>query len=52
MSLAVTLLTAEDLLRMPRDDWRYELVEGDLRAGRIHELRRADFTPALAFLRH
>jgi len=30
----------------------YELVEGDLRAGRIHELRRADFTPALAFLRH
>jgi len=30
----------------------YELVEGELRAGRIHELRRVDFTPALAFLRH
>ncbi|MFL6564405.1 MAG: beta-propeller domain-containing protein [Burkholderiales bacterium] len=30
----------------------YELVEGELRGGRIHELRRADFTPALAFLRH
>jgi hypothetical protein len=32
-------------------DW-YELVEGELRAGRIQELRRVDFTPALAFLRH
>jgi hypothetical protein len=30
----------------------YELVEGELRAGRIQELRRVDFTPALAFLRH
>lgn len=30
MSLAVTLLTAEDLLWMPRDDWRYELIEGVL----------------------
>ena len=30
----------------------YELVEGELRAGRIEELRRVDFTPALAFLRH
>ena len=30
MSVAVTLLTAEDLLQMPRDDWRYELVEGVL----------------------
>jgi len=30
----------------------YELVEGELRGGRIHELRRVDFTPALAFLRH
>jgi len=30
MSLAVTLLTSEDLLQMPRDDWRYELVEGVL----------------------
>ena len=28
----------------------YEIVEGELRAGRIEELRRADFTPALAFL--
>jgi Uma2 family endonuclease len=25
------LVTAEDLLRMPRDGWRYELVEGELR---------------------
>ena len=30
MSLAVTLLSAENLLRMPRDDWRYELAEGVL----------------------
>jgi Uma2 family endonuclease len=30
MSVAVTLLTAEDLLQMPRDDWRHELVEGVL----------------------
>jgi Uma2 family endonuclease len=30
MSLAITLTTAEDLLQMPRDDWRYELVEGVL----------------------
>lgn len=33
MSVAATLLTAltaEDLLQMPRDDWRYELVEGVL----------------------
>jgi hypothetical protein len=28
----------------------YEIVEGELRSGRIAELRRADFTPALAFL--
>jgi hypothetical protein len=28
----------------------YEIVEGALRSGRIEELRRADFTPALAFL--
>ena len=30
MSVAVTLLTAEDLLQMPRDDWRSELIEGVL----------------------
>jgi Uma2 family endonuclease len=30
VSVATTLLTAEDLLEMPRDDWRYELVEGAL----------------------
>ena len=30
MSIAVTLLSAEDLLQMPRDDHRYELVEGAL----------------------
>jgi hypothetical protein len=28
----------------------YEIVEGELRAGRIHELRRIDLTPALAIL--
>lgn len=27
----VQLVTALDLLRMPRDGWRYELVEGELR---------------------
>lgn len=31
MAVASQLLTAEDLLRMPRDGWRYELVEGELR---------------------
>jgi Uma2 family endonuclease len=31
MAVAAQLLTAEDLLRMPRDGWRYELVEGELR---------------------
>jgi len=31
MAVASQLLTAEDLLLMPRDGWRYELVEGDLR---------------------
>lgn len=30
MSDSSTLLTAEDLLQMPRDDWRHELVEGVL----------------------
>ena len=30
----------------------YELVEGEVRAGRIQELRRTDFAPALAFLRY
>lgn len=30
MSVATTLMTAEDLLKMPRDDWRYELIEGVL----------------------
>jgi Uma2 family endonuclease len=30
MDVAVNLATAEDLLRMPRDDWRYELIEGVL----------------------
>jgi beta propeller domain-containing protein len=28
----------------------YEIVEGELRSGRVAELRRADFAPALAFL--
>lgn len=31
MTLATQLLTAEDLLRMPDDGWRYELVRGELR---------------------
>ena len=30
----------------------YEIVEGELRAGGIQEVRRVDFAPALAFLRH
>jgi hypothetical protein len=30
----------------------YEIVEGELRAGGIEEVRRVDFAPALAFLRH
>lgn len=30
MSLATALLRADDLFRMPRDGWRYELVEGVL----------------------
>ena len=30
MSVATSLLTAEDLRQMPADDWRYELVEGVL----------------------
>jgi Uma2 family endonuclease len=30
MSLATALLHADDLFRMPRDGWRYELVEGVL----------------------
>ena len=31
MALATQPLTAEDLLRMPADGWRYELVQGELR---------------------
>ncbi|MBI4470753.1 MAG: Uma2 family endonuclease [Acidobacteria bacterium] len=31
MSSVRTLVTAEDLLRMPRDDFRYELIYGELR---------------------
>jgi Uma2 family endonuclease len=31
MAVASQLMTAEGLLRMPRDGWRYELVEGELR---------------------
>lgn len=27
----VTSMTADELLRLPRDGWRYELVEGELR---------------------
>ena len=30
----------------------YEIVEGELRAGRMQELRRVDFAPTLAFPRH
>ena len=30
----------------------YEIVEGELRSGRVQELRRVDFAPTLAFLRH
>jgi Beta propeller domain len=30
----------------------YEIVEGELRGGAIQEVRRVDFAPALAFLRH
>lgn len=31
MAVASQLITAEDLLRLPPDGWRYELVEGELR---------------------
>jgi Uma2 family endonuclease len=31
MSVGTHLVTAEDLLRMPDDGWRYELVRGELR---------------------
>jgi len=31
MAVVSQLLTADDLLRMSRDGWRYELVEGELR---------------------
>lgn len=31
MTTATQLVTADDLLRMPDDGWRYELVEGELR---------------------
>ena len=31
MATTVQLLTAEDLLRMPDDGFRYELVRGELR---------------------
>lgn len=31
MSTAATIMTAEELIRLPRGQWRYELVEGELR---------------------
>src|SRR5436190_2459913 len=31
MTTALQLVTADDLLRMPDDGWRYELVQGELR---------------------
>jgi hypothetical protein len=40
------------LIEVAALDSRYKLAEGEPRAGRIEELRRVDFTPALAFLRH
>lgn len=43
MSTAIELLTADDLLRKPRDGYRYELVQGELikmtPAGNIHGKR-------------
>ena len=36
MSTATSLTTAEDLLRMPDDGFRYELVEGKLKAMSLH----------------
>ena len=31
MSTATTVMTAEELIQLPRGEWRYELVEGELR---------------------
>jgi Uma2 family endonuclease len=40
MTVETSLLTAEDLLRLPRGTWRYELLKGELRrmspAGHTH----------------
>lgn len=52
MSATIKEMTAEDLLRMPDDGFRYELVRGELRkmtpAGQRHGKIAATFTVSLA----
>lgn len=52
MSSIVELMTAQDLLQMPRDGFRYELVKGELKkmspAGQKHGRIAARFTWRLA----
>jgi Uma2 family endonuclease len=51
MTTSIQLLTAEDLLRMPEDSFRYELTRGELRrmspAGNKHGRIAANITGAL-----
>jgi Uma2 family endonuclease len=51
MSTRTQLMTAEELLRMPEDGFRYELVHGELRkippAGHIHGRLAATLTASL-----
>src|SRR3954471_19362590 len=49
MTLATQLLTAEDLLRMPDDGWRYELVRGELRRMPLPGFRHGRIANQIAF---
>jgi Uma2 family endonuclease len=52
MAVETQLLTAEELLRLPRGTWRYELLEGELRrmspAGHTHGRVAARVTGSLS----
>jgi len=49
MAVATSLLTAEDLLRMPDDGWRYELVRGELRRTPLPGFQHGRIANRIAF---
>jgi len=47
MSTTTKLMTAEELLRMPSDNFRHELIEGELRRSPLAEQLHGQITAKL-----